>query len=67
MSVQGNAQAVLPPRKNRYPFERRLGLFPETFWTGAINLAPTRIGSPERPARRESLHRLSYPDSQFIV
>ena len=30
------------------------------FWTGAENLAPTRIWSPERPARSESLYRLSY-------
>ena len=29
-------------------------------WTGAENLASTRIRSPERPARSESLYRLSY-------
>ena len=28
---------------------------------GAENLAPTRIRSPDRPARSESLYRLSYP------
>jgi hypothetical protein len=31
-------------------------------WTGAENLAPTGIQSPDRPARSESLYRLSYPD-----
>jgi hypothetical protein len=29
-------------------------------WTGAENLAPTGIRSPDRPARSESLYRLSY-------
>ena len=31
-------------------------------WTGAENLTPTGIRSPDRPARSESLHWLSYPD-----
>jgi hypothetical protein len=31
-------------------------------WTGAENLAFTRIRSPDRPARSEPLYRLSYPD-----
>ena len=30
-------------------------------WTGAENLAPTGIRSPDRPARSQSLYRLSYP------
>jgi len=30
-------------------------------WTGAENLAPTGIRSPDRPARSESLYRLWYP------
>jgi hypothetical protein len=30
-------------------------------WTGKENLAPTGILSPDRPARSESLYRLSYP------
>ena len=30
-------------------------------WTGAENLASTGIRSPDRPARSESLYRLSYP------
>ena len=31
-----------------------------TIWTGAENLAPTGIRSPDRLARSESLYRLSY-------
>ena len=30
-------------------------------WTGAENLASTGIQSPDRPARSQSLYRLSYP------
>jgi hypothetical protein len=30
-------------------------------WTGAVNVAPVGIRSPEHPARRESIYRLSYP------
>ena len=31
---------------------------------GAENLAPTGIRSPDRPARNESLYRLSYSDPE---
>ena len=34
---------------------------PRPVWTGAENLAPTGIRSPDRPGRSESLYRLSYP------
>ena len=37
------------------------GWGPEPVWTGTENLAPTRTRSPDRPARSDSLHRLSYP------
>jgi hypothetical protein len=30
-------------------------------WTGAENLAPTGVRSPDRLARIQSLYRLSYP------
>jgi hypothetical protein len=36
---------------------------PGQVWTGAENFAPTRIRSTNRPARSESLYRLSYPGS----
>jgi hypothetical protein len=37
---------------------------PGPVWTGAENVACTGIRSPNRPARRESLYRLSYPGTQ---
>jgi hypothetical protein len=39
----------------------RTGWAPGTVWTGAENLASTGIRSPDRPARSQSLYRLSYP------
>ena len=33
---------------------------PGPVWSGAENLASTRIRSPDRPARSQSLYRLSY-------
>ena len=47
---QRHAPAALPPAKA-----------PGPVWTAAENLAPTGIRSPDRPARSESLYRLSYP------
>ena len=39
---------------------------PGPVWTGAENIAPTGIRSPDRPARSQSLYRLSYP-AQIIT
>jgi len=58
---QRYAPAVLPRGMTRYPLYRRLGGPPGTIWTGAENLDPTEIRSPDLPARNESLYRLSYP------
>ena len=51
----------LPPEKTQYPLYRRLGGVPGPVWTGAENLAPTGIRSPDRQARSQSLYRLRYP------
>ena len=39
---------------------------PGPVWTGEESLAPTGIRSPDRPARSESLYRLSYPGPQVM-
>ena len=49
------------PRKDPVPIMWETGWAPWTVWTGAENLATTGTGSPDRPARNESLYRLSYP------
>jgi hypothetical protein len=56
---------TLPPGKNRYPLNRRLA-GPQGRFGRAENLVPTEIRSPGRPARSQSLYRLSYR-AHFIL
>ena len=51
----------LPPGKNPVPIVQEARWAPGPVWTGAENLAPTGIRSPDRPVRSQSLYRLSYP------
>jgi hypothetical protein len=51
----------LPPGKEPVPIVQEAGWAPASVWTGAENLAPTGIRSPDRPARSQSLYRLRYP------
>jgi hypothetical protein len=44
----------LPP----VPIILEAGWAPQPVWTGAENLVPTGIRSPDRPARSQSLYRL---------
>ena len=54
------------PGKAREPMVCGAGWAPEPVWTGAENFAPpTGIRSPDRPARSESLYRLSYRGSEL--
>jgi len=48
------------PGKNPVPIAQEAEWAPSLVWTGAENFAPTRIRSPDRPTRSESLYRLSY-------
>jgi hypothetical protein len=54
-------------RKNPVPIVQEAGWVSGTVWTGAENLAPNRIRSPDRPARSQSLYRLSYPAHSLTV
>jgi len=47
--------------KEPVPIVQEARWAPGPAWTGAENLAPTHIRSPDRPARGQSLYRLSYP------
>jgi hypothetical protein len=49
------------PGKDPVPIVQEAGWDPGPVWTCAKNLAPIRIRSPDRPARSQSLYRLSYP------
>ena len=44
------------PWKDPVPIVQEAGWAPGSVWTGAENLAPTGIRSPDRPARSESLY-----------
>jgi len=50
---QRHAPAILPPGVSRWT--------PGPVWMGEETLAPTRIRSPDRPARSQSLYHLRYP------
>ena len=60
MRDQLHAPAALFPGKDSVPIVQEAGWAPGPVWTGAENLAPTGIRSPDRPARSQSLYRLSY-------
>ena len=67
VSGQLHAPAVLFPGKIRYPLYTRLG-GPQGWYGGVLEISsPTRIRSPDRSARSESLHRLCYSDPPFGV
>ena len=55
----------LTPGKDLVPIVQEAGWASGPVWTGAENLAPTGIRSPDRPARRQSLYWLSYPACTF--
>jgi hypothetical protein len=61
----GEGSASHPGRS--LPIVQEAGWVPGPVWTGAENLAPTGIRYPYRPARSQSLYRLSYRAHQVIL
>jgi len=55
------------PGKDSVPIVQVAAWVPGPDWRGAESLAPIGIPFPERPTRRESLYRLSYPDPEYAV
>jgi hypothetical protein len=49
------------PGKDPVPIVQEAGWVRGQGWTGTENLTPTRIRSPDRLARSQSLYRLRYP------
>jgi len=58
--VSVTPRPLFTPGKDPVPIVQEAGWAPGTVRTGAENLAPTRIRSTDRPARSQSLYRLSY-------
>ena len=70
MALEGGEGSVTPrqlftPWKDPVPIVQEAGWTPGPVWTGAENLTPTGIRSPDRSARSELLYRLSYPGPLF--
>jgi len=58
---QPHPPAASTPGKYAVPILHDAEWAPGPVWTGAENLAPAGIRSQDRPARSQSLYRLSYP------
>jgi hypothetical protein len=58
---QRHASAAFTPGKDPVPFVHEAGWASGPVWTGAENLAPTGIRSPDRPDHSKSLYQLRYP------
>ena len=54
------------PGEDPVPILQEAGWVSGPVCTGAENLAPTGIRSPDRPARRQWLYRLSYHSPQQL-
>ena len=59
--VSVTPRPLFTPGKDPVPIVQEAVWAPGPVWTGAENLAFTGIPSPDRPARSQSLYRLSYP------
>ena len=53
--------------KDPVPIVQEAGWASGPVWTGAENLNPPAIRSPDRPARRRSLYRLRYPAHSYFI
>jgi len=53
--------------KDPVPIVQEAVWAPGPVWTGAENLAPTGIRSPDRPAHSQSLYRLSYRAHSWYI
>jgi len=58
---------LFTPGKEPVSIVQEAGWAPGPVWTGAENLAPTGILSPDRLARSQSLYRLSYRSHNLKV
>ena len=65
--VSVTLRPLFSPGKDPLPTVQEIGWAPAPVWTGAENLSPTEIRSPNRPARCQSLYRLSYPARYCFV
>ena len=65
--VRVTPRPLFTPRKDPVPTVQEAGWTPGPVLTGAENLAPTGIRSPDRPGRGQSLYGLSYTGSHLYT
>ena len=65
--VSVTPRSLFTPGKDPVPIVQKVGWAQKPVWTGVENLAPTGIRSPDRPARSQSLYRLSYRAHYFLL
>ena len=63
---QRHAPGHFTPGKDPVPIVQEAGWVPGSVWTGAENLAPTEIRSPDRPVRSDSLYRLMKAEGKLV-
>jgi len=63
--VSVTSEPHFTPEKDPVPIVQETGWAPGPVWTGAENLTPTGIRSPDRPSRSQSLYRLSYRSTRY--
>ena len=59
--VSVTPRPFITPGKDPVPIVQQAGWVPGPVWTGAENLVPTGIRSPDRPGRSQSLYQLRHP------
>jgi hypothetical protein len=64
--VSVTPRPLFTPGKDPILTVQEAGWAPGPVWTGAENLAPNGIRSPDRTARSQSLYRLRYPANKVI-
>ena len=65
--VNSTLRLLYPWARDTVPIAQEAGWAPGPVWTGAENLGPTGIRSPDRPNCTELLYRLRYPNPQHIT
>ena len=63
--VSSTPRPHFTPGKDSVPILQEAGWAPGPVWTGGKS-RPHRDSIPDRPARSQSLYRLSYPDPYFV-
>jgi hypothetical protein len=65
--VSVTPRLLFTPGKDPVPIVQEAGWAPGPVWTGAENLVPTGIQSPDCPACSQSLYQPHYPAHKFFV